>query len=290
MTHLALIQDVRCRLDEPTNRKANAKIFKFLSRNNSERYYFEDRDAKDPIKIRQDLACGKKGEFLAAAALAANYGFPAQEPDCTVRGTGEKGWGADLPNGPVPVHVKTSSSVTRAVAAEDSWTVQLANIKGVGGRDVALLDQVMSNELLAGMAIGDNSAVAFGILRFVLPVVYVPHYTRAPKKKDLIGFKLALYYSDLFADAGMLTTAPTPVNCVMEIDPADTTAKWFDFRLPCTEVIHGDVVRLPAMGKFRLKTAVPCVPRRSIRWARARPVRRPNREPSSKWLLELSLE
>ena len=136
----------------------------------------------------------KKAELAAGAFLYYFLRLPMVYPDFRVYPAEQKGWAPDLPYAPSEfpnVHVKSCNKHTADYVKDMSWTFQLANSEGGGGRD-KLLDSD-GTDVVVGVYADYPESATYRIM-MVSAFAGVRHLLCPPKKPDLVGLKLCLDY------------------------------------------------------------------------------------------------
>lgn len=183
------------------NEEINKKIENFVAsmetKGQSKDHTTIERNA---YKFSEDTAIGKKGECLALKMLVREYGFPPTNIDWQVRRGKSKGWVKDLifdnhifPN----IDIKTCSTTTIRMVGQMSWTFQLTNKSGKGGRD-PILDS-SGNDIVAFVFV-ESYLHNYGSIMALLPFKSVKEYLKPPKKESLKDLKTCIYYQDLLVN------------------------------------------------------------------------------------------
>jgi hypothetical protein len=179
------------------------------------RHYEEQRDAVKG-KATRDHEIGKLAEFAVARFLVDTYGFPYLKPDTQIYAPGEKNWAPDLPYDKLdpieklgklclfpPVHVKS----TDCKWCDDwSWTFQLKDKTGTGGRD-RIIDLWMNQHKgekgspdHVAFVVVDEDMSAFGWPQ-VARIHAIAHLSQFPLRDPVLrkhkGRKLCVYLKDL---------------------------------------------------------------------------------------------
>lgn len=172
----------------------NEQVEKYLremrSPEQSVSYYSQNRNDSSLKKIEDDQRLGKKAEFVAAKFLHKQFKLPLCYPDLGIYSSDEKNWNADLYEN---VHVKSCSLQTYRYCGDYSWTFQLKNNSGSGGRD-KLFDRGDGWVVFVFM---ETSQSLVGVVKAVVSWDRVKILLRDPKKQTLKGIKKCLYYKDL---------------------------------------------------------------------------------------------
>ena len=165
------------------------------SRGQSAEFYKDKRNAHYE-KVAEEIAVGKYAEWLAGYTLY-KFGFPKLFPEDQVRVGAGKGWEKDfsfsqLDSSLPDCHLKNTP---RRYGKDLSWTFQLRNKDGVGGRD-PLFDSPDSNDLIIMTyvsSLNDTKAT----LCYTAPWRILYPILKDPFKSNLVGLKKCVYESDL---------------------------------------------------------------------------------------------
>jgi hypothetical protein len=196
------IEDKEITLSEKGNTEVNKKINIFVNalkeKNQSIGYYAKKRNTTIG-KATDDNFLGKKAEVFAWKYLVKQRGFPKIKVDIEIRSGYHKGWKADLlfhekdinfPN----VHVKACQQNMVNWIGDYSWTFQISNNDGIGGKDAIFNGS--DNDLVAFVFIEDPEA-SKAIIKAIMPWGEIKKYLKDPKKLELKGLKKCVYYRDL---------------------------------------------------------------------------------------------
>ena len=158
-------------------------------------FYEEQRNA-NKYKAIKDIAISKYSEWLVSLTMN-RLGFPLMGPEDEIREAFEKGWAIDLPYSKVnpdfpDCHLKNTPN---RYNDELSWTFQLMNKNGLGGRD-PLFNKPDSDELII-MTHVQYVGSKEGVLSYTAPWNIVYPMLRDPFTPRLIGIKKCVYESDL---------------------------------------------------------------------------------------------
>lgn len=183
------------------NEEIDLFVRKMIEGDQSDSYYAEQRRSI-PEKVAEDIAIGKKAEYLAAIYLHETYGFPLIRPDVGVYSAQDKSWSEDLVYGHIDaklpnIHVKSCSRKTYEYCRDCSWTFQYGNNGQPGGMDAVL---VHPNGSLVVLMFVETSASKSGIVKAIVPDSVIGKYMKDPLNKRLKGIKKCIYFMDLLAD------------------------------------------------------------------------------------------
>lgn len=199
------IHNLEIILSEDESKSVSERTNVFVSamgeKRQSVEYYRENRNAGLPSKVIKDIKLGKLGEFYAEAGLR-QLGFPKCDIDTEIRQSGQKGWVCDLPfNALDPnlpnCHVKTCDTWTKNFAGDLSWTFQLKNVNGGGGRD-SLFGKPTSDDLIAFMYL-DTVEGSKAKLMFTAPwrAIISQNLLQDPVVPRLKGLKKCVYFKQV---------------------------------------------------------------------------------------------
>lgn len=168
---------------EKENNEINSQISNFVAvmaeKKQSADYYSKERRAVKPL---QDIALGKKAEFIAAQFLGADL----SSVDLDIRYGRKKGWVPDLVFNGDNYHVKACNEKGFDFCGDYSWTFQK--------EDPLLYSRSREFVILVYLADDESSE---GEVKFVGLWEDVKPLLKNPIKKSLIGLKYCLYYRDL---------------------------------------------------------------------------------------------
>lgn len=191
------IQDISVVLPIDINQEINEKIDIFTShmsaKNQSSQYYSKNRNTTVSKSIT-DIKVGKKAEYFAMYGMHQQYGMPILDIDTEIRKGRNKGWVPDLQYSDYSIHVKACSNTTYKYCKDYSWTFQLSNKNGFGGKDPILTSVDNSFTCLVFLPNYDSN---IGIIKAILPTSILGQYLKDPIKRSLIGIKKCIYYKDL---------------------------------------------------------------------------------------------
>lgn len=173
----------------------------FIERSQGSLSYYENKRGTNKELAKKNIVVGKKGEVIAEMVLRKYYGFPLCKVDFEIRKDKDKGWLPDLPYNEIgkdypAVHVKTCTHFTFNYAKDFSWSFQLQNSKGVGGRD-KLFDLPDTAKDLVVLVYLENENAKEGTVKAIMPWSKIKRLLRDPVRRDYRGDKLCLYYNDL---------------------------------------------------------------------------------------------
>lgn len=199
-------EDRQVLLDPAYNSEVSVKIEQHtiaLTNKKQSKDYYKDNRRANVSKIVNDIAIGKKGEIVACYHLVNDRKFPALDIDFEIREGASKGWNVDLPfsgkDKEYPdVHVKSCGPQTLNITGgECSWTFQLSNANGKGGRDPVF--DGPDTDLVAFVYIDDLKAQK-GVIKAIMPWGDVKKHLRDPISISLRGLKKCIYMNDLIRD------------------------------------------------------------------------------------------
>ncbi len=204
---ICFVEDVRVDFSESENLKVNRRIAHFANRMGERRqsaeHYVERRNA-NPRNTWRNQAESKKSEYVVRRYLCGQHRYPQVEIDFEVREGIHKGWKPDLPFsdsgiGYPDVHVKSCSRSVHGYVGDFTWTFQLKNKDGRGGRDPLFGLSPSARDLVAFVFL-ETWEARTGIIKAIVPWNKIVKFLRDPKKPNLAGIKKCLYHADLLLD------------------------------------------------------------------------------------------
>jgi len=196
------VKDVLIELTEEQNSQVNAKIQTFVAALNnsgqSHKYYEENRNTL-ALKAAEDNFIGKKAEVFVRWHLINERKFPHISIDFEIRSGCSKGWTIDLPFAKKDerfpnIHVKSCQGWILQYAKDFSWTFQLSNNSGRGGRD-SIFDG--PDDDLVAFVFLENHLSSTATIKAILPWGIIKNHLKDPVKESLVGLKKCIYLKDL---------------------------------------------------------------------------------------------
>ena len=146
-------------------------------------------------KIKNDIKCGKIGEFIVYNKLINNYPN-LSKPDLKIYSISNKSWQSDLisPCG-IEIAVK-SQNISSSIEYSDSWVFQGAPGK-TKDTDTGIFKNTNPNHYVAFVSL--NTPKKTGKIRSIVKVSWLidNNLFKAMQKENLRGNKVAVYYDDL---------------------------------------------------------------------------------------------
>lgn len=153
------------------------------------------RNQHDKEAIINQHAAGKLGEWLVYDAL--HPYFPdMSEPDMEIYESNQKSWAPDLSAAGLDFIVKSQDKKSRQSYPE-SWTFQVSDKSGRGGRDKEVFDNPQPTSLCVFVSV--DFRFAAGAIRGIIPVPILHKHElfRPPEKENLEGIKQTVHFFDL---------------------------------------------------------------------------------------------
>lgn len=164
----------------------------------------------------------KCAEFVAAQFMHIRFGLPLIDPDVRIYKSYQKNWNADLNFENVylfdkhydklRIHVKSTSFQTIKAKYSESYTFQLCNKDGQGGRDM-ILDHGNENDFCI-FVFAPYEKIKKGNVSFYIKALLPWNFIKDnglledPQKSDHIGLKLVVYINSIkrkFQELNVLT-------------------------------------------------------------------------------------
>jgi len=152
--------------------------------------HYGNRNQFNAKTKQRQIFIGKLGEVVAWRALRSS------EPDFEIYPPRKKNWKPDLQGNGFEFHVK-SQEAEDAKKYGLSWTFQLSDAKGKGGKDLEIFKDHDGKSMI--VFVGINYAEGYGKILAVIAgrKLFDLKLFRDPKLPHLIGIKKVIYFDDL---------------------------------------------------------------------------------------------
>ena len=170
-------------------------VEKLSKKNQSSSYYSANRKATNALS---NIRLGKLGEWIVYKFLK-DGGYILEEPDTSILSGRHKSWYANLflPEHALNVHVKSCDENTVRIVGEQSWTFQIANTSGKGGKDI-LFSGKCEEDLIALVYVDSDAKILRGTIVVTSPWKFLKTRLVNPLLPKYVGLKKCLNHNSLF--------------------------------------------------------------------------------------------